>query len=148
MRFAFSVRLPKGEKPPPPREAGLTRDNPLQQVFALAPRVFREVRRTSEFAHHVITFHLFVAAYLLLGALNSLLAFLFVSVIFGISFGCPLLFMHIQRFKNRSVHRCFHRQFLFLTLHAHQTLQKQVSPQVRNIHIFSHLYQGCRSDFQ
>ena len=176
VRFAphCTVCLPTGEKCTARRKASPTRDHPLQQVFALAPRVFREVRRTSEFAHHAITFQLFVAAYLLLGALNSLLAFLFVSVIFGISFGCPLLFMHIQRFKNRSVHRCFHRtvtrfcvsctsnasktgqctdaftvQSRVFAFHAHSTLQKEVSPPIHFIYMkFMCLNKSVMLDFQ
>mmetsp|Transcript_27024 Transcript_27024/g.65229 ORF Transcript_27024/g.65229 Transcript_27024/m.65229 type:complete len:252 (-) Transcript_27024:139-894(-) len=70
------------------------------EIFALAPRVFRQVRLTSETAYCICAFILFALALFLLQTLNNLLAFLFAVVIFGITFVAPLTFMYIQRFKN------------------------------------------------
>mmetsp|Transcript_61882 Transcript_61882/g.152378 ORF Transcript_61882/g.152378 Transcript_61882/m.152378 type:complete len:487 (-) Transcript_61882:755-2215(-) len=71
------------------------------EIFALAPRVFRQIRLTSETASVTATVLFFVFALVLLQYLNALLAWIFALSVFSIAFVAPLTFMYIQRYKNK-----------------------------------------------
>eukprot|EP00293_Proteomonas_sulcata_P011363 CAMPEP_0184294902 /NCGR_PEP_ID=MMETSP1049-20130417/5961_1 /TAXON_ID=77928 /ORGANISM="Proteomonas sulcata, Strain CCMP704" /LENGTH=154 /DNA_ID=CAMNT_0026603321 /DNA_START=233 /DNA_END=693 /DNA_ORIENTATION=- len=71
------------------------------EIFALAPRVYRQVKLTSEQAHCVMTASLVLCALVVLYHINQLLGFVFGFSIFFITWIAPLTFMYIQRYKNK-----------------------------------------------
>lgn len=71
------------------------------EVFALAPRVYRQVKQLSEKAHGVVTLFLIAIALALSHHINPVLAFVLGSSVVFINCISPLTFIYIQRYKNK-----------------------------------------------
>ncbi|EKX34690.1 hypothetical protein GUITHDRAFT_119124 [Guillardia theta CCMP2712] len=71
------------------------------EVFALAPRVYRQVKLSSEVAHGIVTSCLVLISLALLFHISPLLGTIFGFFVFFITWICPLTFLYIQRYKNK-----------------------------------------------
>mmetsp|Transcript_5860 Transcript_5860/g.11608 ORF Transcript_5860/g.11608 Transcript_5860/m.11608 type:complete len:158 (-) Transcript_5860:93-566(-) len=71
------------------------------EVFALAPRVYRQVKVLSELAHGLVTLFLVCIALSLSYHINPVLAFVLGFSVVFINLISPLTFMYIQRYKNK-----------------------------------------------
>lgn len=71
------------------------------QVFALGPRVYRQVKLVSESAHVAVAIATVMSALAVTLHINQILGVAFILVILFITLVFPLTFMYIQRFKNK-----------------------------------------------
>jgi len=71
------------------------------QVFALAPRVYRQVKLVSESAHVGVAIATVLSALAVTLHINQILGVAFSLVILFITLVFPLTFMYIQRYKNK-----------------------------------------------
>jgi len=71
------------------------------EIFALAPRVYRQVKLSSEVAHGITTCCLVLISLALLFHISPLLGTIFGFFVFFITWMCPLTFLYIQRYKNK-----------------------------------------------
>ena len=71
------------------------------EIFALAPRVYRYVKRLSESAHLVVSAVLMLLALVSISAINQAMCLLFAFIVLLDTVVSPLTLLYIQRYKNK-----------------------------------------------